>query len=366
MAGPSTATAAACATPDAVSRATSSARVPGVRLFRIERWVAAALLLAPAARGVETEPRPVPVVDLHVDLSYQVNYKGRDLARGVGQYVAADLLRSGVRGVVLPLYIPRSVSPEGPRTEDLEASRKHLLDLLPQTAPYALPGCAPSDDDHVRTWFAFEGAAPLASDPESVNAWIEKGVRVFGLVHTYDNALATSSGTRPAPSTGLTERGREVVRRIQSAGGIVDVSHMSDAAAADVIELARGASVPVIATHSNARKLADHPRNLNDQLLRAIAATGGVVGVNFHSPFVVKGRAARIDDVVRQVQYLVRVAGEDHVALGSDFEGDIRPARGLADVRGFPKLAVALRRAGLGAEQVRKVFSGNALRVLCP
>src|SRR5690606_20870976 len=99
----------------------------------------------------------------------------------------------------------------------------------------------------------------------------------------------------------------------------------SDRAVEDVIALSRASGVPTIATHSNARALADHPRNLTDEQLRAIASTGGIVGVNFHSRFLVSGRPATLADVVKHVMHLVRVAGVEHVAIGSDFEGDINP-----------------------------------------
>jgi membrane dipeptidase len=107
------------------------------------------------------------------------------------------------------------------------------------------------------------------------------------------------------------------------------------------------------------------PRNLDDAGLRAIAASGGVIGVNFHSPFLVRGRRAKLDDVVRHVLHLVRVAGVEHVAIGSDFEGDIRPPEDLPDVSGLPRLAVALGRAGLSDTAIARIFSLNALRVLC-
>jgi membrane dipeptidase len=324
-----------------------------------------ALALGALVPAVDAAPAPIPVVDLHVDLSYRVNFRGGSLAAGSGQYVASKLVNAGVSGVVLPLYVPRDVSPTGPRMVDLDDSLTHLLALIPRTPPFRAPGCA-DPAGGVRTWFAFEGAAPLADDPDSIPRWVARGVRLFGLVHSYDNALATSSGTSPPPTTGLTDKGRDVVRRIQRAGGILDVSHASDAATDDILALAEAAHVPVVATHSDARALAPHPRNLNDAQIRRIAATGGVIGVNFHSRFLAPHGKATLADVVRQVDYLVHVAGIDHVAIGSDFEGDITPPRELTDVSGFPHLAAALIAHGMSRPDVTKVFSGNALRVLCP
>lgn len=305
----------------------------------------------------------VPVIDLHVDLPYQLGFHGRPLREGSGQAALSRLESGGVAGVVLPLFVPRDVSPEGPRTIDLERSYLRVWNELQRGSGLAPPGC--NGTPGVRTWFSFEGAGPLAAAPETLTAWVARGVRVIGLVHTEHNALASSSGDARPIAYGLTEAGRALVRRAHALGVAVDVSHASDRAVSDVLALAGETRGVVIATHSNARRLAAHPRNLSDDQLRGIAATGGVVGLNFHSPFVARGRPATLDDVVRQALYLLEQAGVDHVALGSDFEGGIRPARGLEDAGRFPALALALRRAGLGEAALRKLFSENALRVLC-
>jgi membrane dipeptidase len=265
--------------------------------------------------------------------------------------------------VVLPLFVPRSVSPTGPRPRDLEESYLRVLGELFDGEGLALPGCGAGRG--VRTWLSFEGAGPLAEAPESLDAWVARGVRVVGLVHTEHNQLASSSGDPRAISYGLSDAGRQLVRRAHALGVAVDVSHASDRAVADTLTLARETGGVVVATHSNARALCDHPRNLTDAQLRGIAATGGVVGLNFHAPFVVRGRPAILADVVRQAQHLLQVAGASHVAIGADYEGGIRPARGLEDASHFPDLARALKRAGVPEPALRKLFSENALRVLC-
>lgn len=304
------------------------------------------------------------MVDLHVDLSYQLNYKGAAFARGSGQFSADELLRAGVVGVVLPLFVPARVSPTGPRRVDLEDSYRRVFQSIPAVAPYAAPGCG-FVPGKVRTFLAFEGAAPLAGEPTALDAWATRGLRSVGLVHTRNNALATSSGEPLPAQFGLAQAGRELVRRAAALGIPVDVSHASDLATREVVALARETKSVVIATHSNARAVTHVPRNLADAELRAIAETGGVIGVNFHSRFLAKGRRATLDDVVRHIRYLVRTVGEDHVALGSDFEGDILPPVGLEDVRALPALGRALERSGLSRDAVARVFGINALRVLC-
>lgn len=310
---------------------------------------------------------PVPVVDLHVDVSYQFNFKGRDFAASNGQFSVEALRRGGVSAVVLPLYVPRGASATGPRVADLERSYLRVSQALQHTPPFAPAGCIDRTGvpGTVRTFFAFEGAGPLADDPDSLQLWAKRGLRIVGLVHTYANELASSSGDPEPKAFGLTEKGRLLVRRAFGLGLVVDVSHASDRAVSDILALANELHGVVVATHSNARALADHPRNLSDAQLRAIAATGGVIGVNFHGPFLARGRRARLRDVVRHILYLREVAGIDHLAIGSDFEGDIRPPDELRDAGRFPELASALARAGLEAAEVRKIFAQNALRVLC-
>ncbi len=326
---------------------------------------ALALLLLPLPlAAAEVGPAPIGVVDLHVDLSYETNYKGHAFDHGVGQYVASEIQSGGVEGVVLPLYIPRNVSPTGPRMQDLESSYQRVFDLLTRTPPYALPGCRP-EKGRVRTWLSFENANPLAADPGAVTRWVARGVRLFGLVHTYDNDLATSSGSGHREKTGLTTKGRDVAERVIAAGGILDVSHASDAATRDMIDLSLSHGVPVVASHSDARALANHPRNLTDAQIRDIARSGGIVGVNFHSPFLAVGRRATLEDVVRHVKHMVKIAGIDHVAIGSDFEGGIHPPRALKSAADFQVLAAALLEAGFDRGEVAKVFHENALRVLC-
>jgi membrane dipeptidase len=304
-----------------------------------------------------------PVVDLHVDLPYQLGFHGKPLREGTGQAALTALRAGAVEGVVLPLFVPRNVSPTGPRKRDLEDAYLRVLAELFHGEGLELPGCGSKPG--VETWLSFEGAGPLADAPESLDAWVARGVRVVGLVHTEHNALASSSGDPHPFDYGLTEAGKQLVRRAHALGVAVDVSHASDLAVHEVLALARETGGVVVATHSNARALCDHPRNLTDDQLRGIAATGGVIGLNFHSPFVVRGRPATLADVVRQAQHLIRVAGIDHVAIGADFEGGIRPARGLEDASHFPALARALLSAGLTEAAVRKVFAENALRVLC-
>jgi membrane dipeptidase len=309
------------------------------------------------------EPR-IETVDLHVDLPYQVNYRSKTFARGTGQFVVDWLAPSGVTAAVFPLFVPRSVA--GGRTlQQFESMFLSVSRLAAASSVYSLAPCkVPSD--RVGVFFSFEGMEPFARAPEALASWAARGVRLFGLVHSEDNSLASSSGN-PRPHTyGLTPQGGDVVRQVHALGGIIDVSHASDEAFSDIANLALNDGQPIVASHSSARALVSHPRNLTDAQIRTIARTGGVVGINFHSRFLRQGPGiATLEDVTQHIRHVLDLVGPDHVAIGSDFEGDIRAPEGLLDVRGLPALARALRGQGVPEHHLQKLFGANARRLLC-
>jgi membrane dipeptidase len=157
-----------------------------------------------------------------------------------------------------------------------------------------------------------------------------------------------------------------VVRRVFAAGALLDVSNASDPTIDEVIALAREAHAPVIATHANARALADRPSNLSDSQVRAIATTGGIIGATAAYGQLAPGREPTLQHLVRQITYLIGVAGVEHVALGTGFEADAGQLRDFRSASDLPRLHRALRQAGLSEHDVARVMYRNALRVLCP
>jgi len=300
------------------------------------------------------------VADLHVDLPYQVHYRGRsrDLGDAGADVTARSLRDGGVRLIVLSVYLSSGLRPRQhtiDEFDDLLATCEAIVSANPDVF---------AADPRIEVVYGVEGAGALAGHEDRLPELVRRGVKVYGLVHNHHNALADSSQDRHRARGGLTPAGDTFVRAVYAAGGIVDVSHASDDAARDVVEIARAVDRPVIATHSDARALADHPRNLPDDLLRAIASTGGIVGVNFHAPFLRRRGRATIDDAVAHTRHMIDVMGADHVAIGSDFDGNIRPARGLASHADIPALAERLRAADVADDDVRAVLGGNAARVL--
>jgi membrane dipeptidase len=319
------------------------------------------LLLLPVGARAERETawRP-PVIDLRVGLSRAVN-RDPSLAHGASQAGYVELERGGVIGVLLPLP---ALDHDSPPKSALSAYFT-LRAALDSSQRFAIGDCR-GRTGRISAWFELEAPDELAQAPSAVGLWVERGVRVFRIGGERDNQLATvATSLAPSPSTGLTLVGREVVSRIIAAGALIDVSDASPRSIADVLEIAAKSHAPVIATHSNARALSDRPRNLSDTAIRGIAQSGGVIAVTALHGSLAAGRPATLDHLVRQIAYLVRVAGAEHVALGTGFESGAGPVRDFLVAGDFPRLATSLRTAGLSAGDVEGVFSHNAQRILC-
>jgi len=181
------------------------------------------------------------------------------------------------------------------------------------------------------------------------------GVRSITLTHS-DRAWA-GDGCEVENGGGLTSFGREIVAQMNDLGMLVDVSHINERGFWDVLERTH---VPVLASHSCCRALCDHPRNLNDDLLRALGENGGVVALTF-VPVFVDAQAPSLERLLDHVEHAVKVAGIDHVGFGSDFDGG---GTLLEDVSAYPALTEGLIRRRYSAEDIARIMGGNHLRLL--
>ncbi len=303
---------------------------------------------------------PFRVVDMHIDTPWKVHFKKRPLSLPEG-HATAELLRAGhYAAVVYPIYIPDYIHDNNPTIRDADAIFD-TIDKLVAAQPtfrYALKG--PVAADQLGVFVSIEGAGAFAADIFQIDRFIKRGVRLVGPVHAHDNRLATSATGKGR--YGLTNLGKQLCKRVYAAGALVDASHMSEKAFADLVPIAKAAAAPIVATHSNARKLRGHPRNLSDAQLRIIGETGGVAGLNLYSNFVRRGRV-RMSHVVDMVKHMVDVAGIDHVGIGTDFDGGT-PVTPLRDASKLPDLAAALLKAGMSDQDIRKIFATNVLRIL--
>ncbi len=207
---------------------------------------------------------------------------------------------------------------------------------------------------------SLEGAEALEGDLAMLRTFYRLGLRALGLTWNWRNQAADGQG-ESRTGGGLTEFGVALVREANRLGLILDIAHLAPAGVRDVLELSEA---PVVASHANARALCDHHRNLTDEQLAGIAASGGLVGVTYVPPFLAQERQdASLEKVLDHIDYIVKTIGLDHVGLGSDFDGFDGVLPGLEDVSHLPALTAGLVARGYSDEKVAQILGGNYLRV---
>ena len=210
-------------------------------------------------------------------------------------------------------------------------------------------------------FIGIENGYAIGKDIKNVKKYKDMGVQYMTLSHSYDNDICNSSSNTADASKGLTAFGRKVVKEMNKVGMMIDVSHVSEGTFWDVIKLSKD---PIFASHSSVRALCDHDRNLTDDQLRALAKNGGVIQICIYGGYLNKNeKEASVDDVVRHIDHAVKVAGIDHVGIGSDFDG----GGGVLGCKGdndMINITVKLIEKGYSEEDLRKIWGGNFFRVM--
>lgn len=320
----------------------------------------------------EASLRPLGVVDFHVDLGWAAHAKSARLSDEKRDASLSRLVRGEVGTLVVPLYVSGAYAMPA-----AEARREYERTFDDATALFARDGngtllepfaaATSASTGKIRVRVSFEGADGFADAPEAALRWVSRGVCLFGLVHSRSNALGGSSQdpSRDKRKLGLTAVGQDLARRLVARGAVLDVAHASDKTADDLLAIAERANAPVVDSHTGARALVHIDRNLDDAHMVRIAHTGGVVALSLHSGHISPrpGEAATLDDVVAHAVHLRKIAGIDHVAIGSDLEGDILLPTGVDGAAVWPELARRLASNGFSEADLRKLFRENGERV---
>lgn len=306
------------------------------------------------------------VVDTHCDTILSVARGDRRLGErsSLGHLDFPRLREGGVGAQFFAVYIEPEYKPDRGLPRALE-----MLDLLireteaaPQQAEIAL-----SVKDirriagagKVAVVLAIEGGEAIGHSLANLRMLYRIGVRAIGLVWNQRNLIADGVGERRTGG-GLTNFGVAVVQEMERLGMVVDVSHLADPGFWHVAETCAG---PFMASHSNARAVCDHPRNLTDEQIRALAKAGGTMGLNFAPAFVSPERAT-LAKLIDHLDHIVGLVGPDHVGLGSDFDGIGSTPEGLEDATRFPRITEELVRRGYSDQDIHKFLGANHLRVL--
>jgi membrane dipeptidase len=393
--------------------------------MRARLALAASLLVAAPALAddaLETRARELHrgaiIVDTHVDAPDQLSEKYADLAtRGATTHIDIPRARAGgLTAAFFSIYVSAGHADDGTAAgralELIELTRRvvdeHPGDLVLTASAADIR--AAKRAGKIAVLMGIEGGHAIEDSLGALRAFYRDGVRYMTLTHTNSNHWADSSGAFYLPDFdpkasrlhhGLTDHGREVVREMNRLGMIVDVSHVSDETVAAVLATS---TAPVMASHSSCRALADMPRNLTDDQIRAIAKKGGVVMINFGSLFLdgelaaqfardreaikseylalqrtyagdaagkqkaqkalmerIPKRRTQWTRIVDHIDHVIQIAGPDAVGLGSDFDGVEDLPEGMDDVSMLPKLTAEMLRRGYSDEQVKKVLGENFL-----
>lgn len=352
------------------------------------------------------------VLDSHCDTPSQI-LRLRDISID-NPYAHVDipkLRKGGVDGVFFALYVPASMDsdPDGARAyayrmlEGVCASLKNSTDAVMTTSvSLALENKAKGK---ISVFLGLENGSAIGDSLDELRRFYEAGVRYVTLCHSGNNQICDSCAPKTKRWNGLSPFGKELVVQMNRLGMLIDVSHISDEAFYDVI---RHSTRPVVATHSCCRALADHPRNLTDDMIRKLAGTGGVIQVNFYPLFLDSGFAAVLSDsgimergesvesefiadpadpakrkawnavqdelkslnrpsykrIVDHIDHIVRLVGIDHVGLGSDFDGIEVAPEGMEDISKFSLVFDEMRSRGYSEADIAKVASENFFRVM--
>lgn len=330
--------------------------------------------------------RDALVADAHNDLLMLVARRPRELWPAYFRERWIPQLREGGIDVqVLPVFIDDEFRPEGALRETLrmiEAAHRIADANSDEVALCTSPGdiATATAAGKIALVLALEGCPQIDNDLELLQTLQRLGVRMVSFTHFGRSALGDGSG-EDATGSRLTHAGVEAVGLLEELGVLIDVSHVGRGGVEHILELA---TKPVVASHSSAFALREHHRNLTDEQLRAIAATGGVICVNFFAGFLTDAEKPTIEHLADHLEYVVDLAGEDHVGLGSDFVAEVfgekipacdRPVviqgldaevfvPGLEGPAGMPLVTEVLQRRGLPEATIRKVLGENLIRVL--
>ena len=353
------------------------------------------------------------VVDTHVDTTQRLIDGDFDLAvrDPKGSVDIPRMKEGGVDAIFFSIWIPSKI--KGPvavtrASQQIEAVRdeihKHADAIALATTAAEVREIR--KQNKIAVLLGVEGGHMINSDLDILRKYSALGVRYMTLTHSGNSEWADSSTDKPA-NNGLSAFGKNVIREMNRLGMMVDVSHVSDKTFRDVLAISKA---PVIASHSNCRALCDHPRNMSDAMIRELAAKGGVIQINFHVGFlsqefrnaeranpkineaiaievhkrcgdkegcqliegdritreyVEQGQLPRVDwtTIIDHIDHAVKIAGIDHVGIGSDFDGANMPF-GMEDASKLPKITEALLRKGYSEGDVKKILGENTLRLM--
>ena len=312
------------------------------------------------------------VLDSHCDTPSEI-VRGRDMSvdNQTGHVDFPKIDRSCVDGAFFALYIPAELQENDAMAcamRQYDAIRACIRDnpgkaSLVTSVNQALENKA---SGLFSIFLGLENSSPIGTSIDKVKYFYDNGIRYITLCHSKDNEICDSCASSLKKWGGLSPFGKEVVAEMNRLGILIDVSHASDDTFYDVL---RYSSRPVVATHSCCRALCNHPRNMTDDMIKALAASGGVMQINFYpffldESYIEGGDRPSYTLIADHIDHVVSLVGVDHVGIGSDYDGIEVTPNGMEDISMMHLLFDELRRRGYSEGDLEKIASGNFFRVM--
>ena len=351
----------------------------GIGTIPAEEIARPKVVLTPEAAAIHAEGM---LFDGHNDLPWEIREKGNSSFENLDiskpqptLHTDIDRLRSGgVKAQFWSVFVPA----DHDKTGDALLQTLHQISIVKtmmQRYPETFEFASTADDieriiksGRIASMMGVEGGYSIENELSNLQRLYDEGCRYMTLTHSKSLKWADSATDEPI-CHGLSDFGREVVLEMNRLGMLVDLSHVSPETMKAALATTKA---PVIFSHSSARAICDHPRNVPDDVLPLVKQNGGVVMVNFFSSFIVPTEQLKLDkeargslhDVVDHIEHLVSIAGIDHVGIGSDYDGVPRLPDQLESVATYPLITQELLNRGYDREAIHKILGGNVMRVL--
>ncbi len=350
------------------------------------------------------------ILDSHCDTPSQIHrLRNLSLDNTYSHVDFPKLKRGGLNGVFFAIYVPASLDEiqaydyANTLLDEVNNSLRENSDIAVKTLS-TLEAFENQKNNKISIFLGLENGSAISESFELLKSFYNRGVRYLTLCHSSHNLICDSCAPKVPKWGGLSPFGKELISEMNKLGMMVDVSHISDEAFYDVIKVS---NAPVVATHSSCRALVNHPRNMTDDMICALADNGGVIQINFFPLFLdadfakvleqsgLEDKYESIEDefikepenllkreawykvidelnslkrpsykrIVDHIDHVVSLVGIDYVGLGSDFDGIAVTPEGMEDISQYPKIFSELKTRGYTGEEIAKIAGGNFLRV---
>ena len=305
------------------------------------------------------------LIDLHCDtVDKLMDYKDSNLYENEFSIDIKKLKKANSLAQVFALYFDLKLYKNDPFNrfeqmadrflKELEKNKEHIL--LAKNYKDILEN---EKNNKLSAILSIEEGAAINGKLENLNKVYDKGVRLITLTWNYENEIGYPHNMKEYRKVGLKPFGVEVVEKMNELGMIIDVSHLNDGGFYDVAKISKK---PFIASHSNSRYITNHTRNLTDDMIKAIASSGGVIGINFCNFFLGNSKISTIDEIINHIKHIINIGGVDVIAMGTDFDGIPNKVE-IEDISQMYKLQDRLLISGFKECEIEKMMYKNALRV---